>query len=70
MPLWTRDSVSLAPKVIYTPDDHEAAQCDQITYDPTGEVPTWEIRACHIGGAETKSEVETLMEASGGLSGV
>lgn len=66
MPIWTRDSTSQAPRVVYTPDDPAEAQCDALIYDPQAACP-WQIHMSAVNGQSTKSAVEDLMRANGGL---
>lgn len=66
MPVWTRDSTSQAPRVLYTPDDAVAAQCDALVYDPQAACP-WQMHMSTINGESAQHAVEDLMRANGGL---
>lgn len=66
MPVWTRDSTSQAPRVLYTPDDAVAAQCDALIYDPQAPCP-WQMHMSGLNGQSTQSEVEEQLRANGGL---
>jgi hypothetical protein len=68
VPVWTRDSTSQAPKVVYTPDDPAAAQCAALIFDPNDSHYPWTMRLAAIGdGVTTQQGGEDLLRANGGL---